>query len=80
MPQNGPAEVGVLHVRVIALKNLLISLLAAASDRELELTREMDYYIAARPGFTDHALTTKAEAHMVDLVERALPFRRREPS
>ncbi len=33
MPENGPAEVASLHVRIIALENLLISLLATASDR-----------------------------------------------
>ncbi len=50
MPENGPAEVGALHVRVIALENLLISVLATASDRQLELAREMASYIAPRPG------------------------------
>lgn len=80
MPENGPAEVGALHVRVIALENLLISLLATASDRQLELAREMVSYIAPRPGFTHHALTTKAEAHMRDLLERAVRFRGGAPS
>jgi hypothetical protein len=80
MPENGPAEVASLHVRVIALENLLISLLAAASDRQLELAGEMAAYIAPRPGFTHHALTTQAAAHMVDLMERAARFRDGEPS
>jgi len=71
MPENAPAELGALHVRVIALENLVIALLATASDRQLELAREMASYISPRPGFTHHPLTTHAAAHMRDLVERA---------
>lgn len=41
MPDNGPAEIAALRVRDIALENLLISLLATASDRQLELARDM---------------------------------------
>lgn len=74
-PENDPAELGALHIRVIALENLVISLLATASDRQLELAREMASYIAPRPGFTHHPLTTHAAAHMIDLVERASRFR-----
>jgi len=80
MPESGAAEIASLHVRVIALENLLISLLATASDRQFELAREMAAYIAPRPGFTHHALTTRAAAHMIDLVERASPFRDEDPS
>lgn len=75
VPENGPAELGALHIRVIALENLVISLLAEASDRQLELAREMALYISPRPGFTHHPLTTQAAAHMMDLVERASRFR-----
>ncbi len=75
MPENNAAEVGALHIRVIALENLVIALLATASDRQLELAREMASYISPRPGFTHHPLTTHAAAHMMDLVERALRFR-----
>ncbi len=75
MPENDPAEIGALHVRVIALENLVIALLATTSDRQLELAREMASYISPRPGFTHHPLTTHAAAHMRDLVERASRFR-----
>lgn len=75
MPEHGPAEMASLHVRVIALENLLIALLATASDQQLELAQEMAAYITPRPGFTQHALTTQAAAHMVDLVQRAFRFR-----
>ena len=80
MPENGRPEIASLHVRVIALENLLISLLATASDRQLDLVGEMASYIAPRPGFTHHALTTRAAAHMIDLVERASHFRDADPS
>ena len=75
MPSNGPAEVGALHIRIIALENLVISLLANASDQQIEQAGEMARYISPRPGATHHPLTTHAAAHMVDLVERALRFR-----
>ncbi len=75
MPENNAAELGALHIRVIALENLVIALLATASDRQLEQAREMARYISPRPGFTPHPLTTHAAAHMVDLVERAARFR-----
>lgn len=80
MPSNDAAEVGALHVRIIALENLVVSLLATASDEQLEQAREMARYISPRPGFTHHPLTTHAAAHMVDLVERALRFRNRSSS
>jgi hypothetical protein len=64
-----------LRIRVIALENLVITLLAEASDRQLALAREMAAYISLRPGFTNHPLTITAAAHMVGLVERASRFR-----
>ncbi len=77
MPSNDAAEVGALHIRIIALENLVISLLATASDQQIELAGEMARYISPRPGATHHPLTTHAAAHMVDLVERAFRFRNR---
>ena len=64
-----------LRIRVIALENLVITLLAEASTRQLDLAREMAAYIAPRPGFTAHPLTVHAAAHMIDIVERASRFR-----
>jgi len=63
-----------LRVRVIALENLVIALLAQASDRQLELVREMAAYISPRPGFTQHPLTVHAAAQMIHIVERAGRF------
>ena len=69
-----------LRVRVIALENLMISLLAETSDRQLELVREMASYISPRPGFTHHPLTIQAAIHMNNLVDRARHFKNRTPS
>jgi len=80
MPESNAAELGALHIRVIALENLVISLLGMVSDQQLEQAREMASYISPRPGFTHHPLTTHAAAHMVDLVERASRFRNRDSS
>ena len=75
IPDLTNAELVTLRIRVIALENLMISLLATASDDQLRLAREMAGYISPRPGFTQHPLTIHAAAHMVDLVERANHFR-----
>lgn len=74
-PDMSNADLVALRVRVIALENLLISMLATASDQQLELAREMAGYISPRPGFTHHPLTIHAAAHMSDLIERSSRFR-----
>lgn len=74
-PKMASAELVELHIRVIALENLVIALLAAASDRQLELAREMAAYISPRPGSTPHPLTTHAASDLLNLVERACRFR-----
>ena len=74
-PEMSNADLVVLRVRVIALENLLISLLATASDQQLELAREMSDYISPRSGFDHHPLTTHAAAHMIDLIQRSSRFR-----
>lgn len=74
-PPLSDAELVQLRVRVIALENLVISLLALSSDRQLDLARDMAAYISPRPGFTPHRLTIRAAAEMIHLVERAGHFR-----
>ncbi len=74
-PDMSNAELVQLHIRVIALENLVIALLANASDQQLALAREMAAYIAPRPGFTPHTLTTRAAAEMLHMVERSGHFR-----
>ena len=75
-PPLADAELVQLHIRVIALENLVIAMLAKGPERQLELAREMADYISPRPGFTAHRLTTGAAAAMKSLVERAGRFRR----
>jgi hypothetical protein len=62
IPELTNAELVQLRIRVIALENLVIALLAEASERQLGLAREMAAYIAPRPGFTHHPLTLHAAA------------------
>jgi len=73
-------ELVLLRVRVIALENLVIALLAAAADRQRNLARDMAAYISPRPDFTQHPLTTRAATQMVDLVERASRVRSNQTS
>ena len=63
-----------LRVRVIALENLVISLLSQDPERPRALGREMATFISPRPGFTHHPRTLGAAAQMVHLVERASHF------
>jgi hypothetical protein len=74
-PQLTNSDLVKLRVRVIALENLMIMLLAEASDRQIDLAREMAAYISPRPGFTHHPLTIRAAGQMIDLIERAGRFR-----
>jgi hypothetical protein len=79
VPHLTNAELVQLQVRVIALENLLIALLAEASDEQLDLVREMAAYISPRPGYTPHRLTLLAASEMISLVERATRFRSAPP-
>jgi hypothetical protein len=80
VPELTNAELVQLRIRVIALENLVIALLAEAPDRQPDLAREMAAYISPRPGFTQHPLTIRAATQMIDLVDRARRFRVVEPS
>jgi hypothetical protein len=73
--ESTAAELAQLRIRVIALENLVITLLSALSDRQRGLARDMAAYILPRPGFTDHRPTTHAAAQMIHMVERADHFR-----
>lgn len=65
------AELVQLQIRVIALENLLATLLVDASDKQLNLAREIADCISPRPGFTPHRLTIHAAARMLGLIERS---------
>ncbi len=73
-PPPSPAEWAEMRTRVIALENLVIALLATASQAQRRLAREMADYIAPRPGFTNHRLTVHAAHRMTDLIGRAERF------
>lgn len=70
-PALSNAELVQLRMRVIALENLLITLLAQNSERQRGQGRKMAAYISPRPGYTDHPLTIRAAAQMVHLTQRA---------
>lgn len=69
------AEADQLRMRVIALENLVIALLADASDHQRAIARVMGDFISPRPGYTPHPLTLRAAEAMRSLVERADRFR-----
>jgi len=79
-PELTSVELVQLRIRVIALENLVIAFLAQASNRQLELVREMATYISPRPGFSQHPLTLHAASQMNNLVDRAGHFRDVKPS
>lgn len=64
-----------LRIRVIALENLVIAILALAPVAQRVLAREMAAYISPRPGYTPHPLTLRAADEMRSLVDRAMNFR-----
>ena len=74
IPPLTNVELVQLRIRVIALENLVITLLAEASDRQLERIREMASYISPRPGSAHHPLTVHAAAQMLNLLDRARHF------
>jgi hypothetical protein len=70
-------ELEQLRIRVVALENIVIALLATASARQIDLVRKMAAHISPRPGFTPHRVTVHAAVEVLSLVERAEPFRSR---
>lgn len=75
MPEMTNTELVHLRIRVIALENLMIAVLAEGSERQTLVAREMAALIAPRSGFTQHPLTVHAADHIIDLVDRADRFR-----
>ncbi len=79
IPEMTNAELVQLRVRVIALENLIINILAHGSDQQIQGGRDMASYISPRPGATHHLLTIQAAHHMTDLADRAVHFRTVQP-
>jgi hypothetical protein len=74
-PLRASAELVQLRIRVIALENLVISLLAESSEQRLGLARSMAIHVSPRPGFTHHRMTLHAATQMRHLIKRAGFFR-----
>lgn len=75
IPEMTNTDIVNLRVRLIALENLMIAILAEGSDLQCQMACDMATYISPRPGFTPHALTVKAAVHMSELVDRAVQLR-----
>ena len=69
------AELVQLLIRVIALENVVIALLARAPSEQLALVQEMAAYISPRPGFSPHPMMIHAATELLSLVDRADRFR-----
>ena len=80
VPPFTHAEISQMLIRVIAIENLVITLLTGASGRQLDLAREMANYITPRQGITPHPLTIHASSHMIQLIERANHFQPIQPN
>lgn len=72
---SSATECAQLRIRIIALENLVIALLAQAPEHQLALVREMATHISPRPGFTAHRPTLHAADEMRSLIVRASRFR-----
>jgi len=80
VPELTNTELVQLRIRVIALENLLIAVLAEGSDRQAQTAREMAELISPQTGSSQHPLTLQAAKHMIDLVERAAHIQNQPPS
>lgn len=64
-----------LRIRIIALENVLITILAQSPDQQLDLGSKMAVFISPRPGFTHHSRTIEAATQMVHLLDRGRHFK-----
>ncbi len=79
-PAPPPLRAEPLRQRVIALENLVIALLATASEAQREQALAMADFISPRPGHTAHALTLRAAGRMRSLLARSRRFRPAAPT
>ena len=75
VPELTNAELVQLRIRVIALENLVMTMLAQGPDRQLASVRETASYILPRPESTQHPLTIRAAGQMTDMIDRAVRYR-----
>jgi hypothetical protein len=76
---HADAELVQLRLRVIALADLVLALLAHGPNRQRDVAFGMAASISPRPGSTAHRLTIRAAAWMVQLVEPAQRLRATAP-
>jgi hypothetical protein len=67
----GDAEDVNIRVRLIALENIVVALLAGAPNPSTDLVRDMARHILPRDGASPHRLTIEAAHKMLAMVERA---------
>ncbi|MGL4441820.1 MAG: hypothetical protein ACRCUE_21440 [Bosea sp. (in: a-proteobacteria)] len=72
--ERAEPELQQLHIRIIALENLVIALLADASEAQLDIARRVAADISPRSGSAHHPLTTYAARLMLSAIERAEHF------
>ena len=77
-PDLSNADLVQLRIRVIALENVIIALLAHAPEAQLQTVRDMAASILPRAGHTQHPLTIRAATQMAHLIERAQHFTLKE--
>ena len=73
-PDLSNADLVQLRIRVIALENVMIALLAQVPEAGLQTVRDMAARILPRAGHTQHPLTIHAATQMLQMVERAQHF------
>ena len=71
---SDPGELVQLRIRVVALENVVIALLAQTPGRRRDLVREMATYVEPAPGQREHPLTIPVAARMQHLVQRGAGF------
>lgn len=64
-----------LHIRVIALENILLAVLAEGPKRQIQVAHDMADMISPGQGATSHPLTIQAAKHITDLIGRAKHYR-----
>ncbi|MEO8936230.1 MAG: hypothetical protein ABI277_15255 [Burkholderiaceae bacterium] len=67
-----------LRIRVVALENLMLAVLAEGTEAQSALAKEMVGNILPRDGYTPHPITIHAAQQMLHLVERASRIKRSE--
>ena len=67
----GDAEAVNIRVRLIALENIVVALLASGPQESSEMVGEMARYISPRSEATPHRLTIEAARNMLAIVDRA---------